>query len=122
MALTVNAQRPAPNSLAPNYTLLHATSALPVSEGQINAAGGTIGDSALTIVIILASGTAATLTIAGIAGEDGTARNVVFTGSTTTDTVYLLSTSQVGGLVNTFAAMTLTASVADKVLVGLRPV
>lgn len=102
-------------------TLLHATSALKVNAGAINVPAGVAGDSALTQVLILKNAGPATLTIAGFLGEDGSARNVVLTGSTTADSLYIFAASPAGGLVNTGAAMTLTASVADVVLVSLRP-
>jgi len=104
-------------TVIPDPRLLHSTSAVPVTAGSIGGAGGAMADSLLYSVVILKNGVAATLTVAGFRGEDGTARNVVFTGSTTADTVYLFG----NGLRNTGAAMTLTASVADVVLVGVLP-
>lgn len=96
--------------------LLHATTAIPVAAGTINSGTtGAQGDSLLVSVVILLNAAAVTLTIVGFDGEDGSARNVVLTGQTTVDTVYNFGT----GLRNTGAAMTLTASVADKVLVAV---
>lgn len=97
--------------------LLHSTSAVPVTAGSVGGAGGARGDSLLYTVVILKNAGPATLTVAGFAGEDGTARNVVLTGSTAADTVYNFG----AGLRNTGGAMTLTASVADVVLVGVLP-
>lgn len=105
-------------TVIPRPILLHATSALNVTAGVIGGAGstpGAAGDSALLTVVILKNAGPATLTIAGFAGEDTTARNIVLSGSTTADTVYNFN-----GLRNTGAAMTLTASVADVVLVGVQ--
>lgn len=97
--------------------LLHATSAIPVSAGQIgNSATGSAGDTQLLQVVILKNAGPATLTIAGFRGEDGTARNIVLTGSSSADTVYNFA-----GLRNSGAAMTLTASVADTCLVAVVP-
>lgn len=103
----------------PDPRLLHATSALTVVAGVIGGSGsaaGAIGDTLLLSVLILKNAGPATLTIAGFRGEDGSARNVVLTGSTTVDTPYNFI-----GARNTGAAMTLTASVADVVLVSLMP-
>jgi hypothetical protein len=96
--------------------LLHSTSAVNVAAGAIGGVAGNAGDTLLYSVLILKNAGPATLTIAGFRGEDGTARNVVLTGSSTVDTVYNFG----AGLRNTGAAMTLTASVADCVLVGLQ--
>lgn len=97
--------------------LLHSTSAVAVSKGQIgNSAPASAGDTQLLQVIILKNAGPATLTIAGFKGEDGTARNIVLTGSTAADTVYNFA-----GLRNSGGAMTLTASVADTCLVAVSP-
>ncbi len=97
--------------------LLHSTSAIQVTKGQIgNSAGGAVGDTQLLQVIILKNAGPATLTIAGFRGEDGTARNIVLSGSTAADTVYNFA-----GLRNSGGAMTLTASVADTCLVAVAP-
>lgn len=103
-------------TVIPDPTLLHSTAAVNVTAGVIGGAGsaaGAIGDSLLYTVLILKNA-AATLTIVGFAGEDGVARPMVLTGSTTADTFYSF-----GGLRNTGAPMTLTASAADVVLVGV---
>lgn len=96
--------------------LLHATSAINVTNGQIGGSGGAAGDTQLLGYLILKNAGPATLTVAGFKGEDGTARNMVFTGSTTVDTVVNLP-----GLRNTGAAMTVTASVADTCMPFLAP-
>lgn len=101
-------------------TLLHAISANAVNAGLVlsgTGTPGTIGDSRLCKVIILKNAGPATLTIVGFGGEDGTPRSVVLTGSTTADTTYDWG----AGWVNSAAAMTLTASVADVILVSTRP-
>jgi hypothetical protein len=87
---------------------------------MVGGLNGIAGDTSLVRAVILKNAGPATLTIAGFAGEDGTARNVVLTGSATVDTVYQFDGSQVGGLVNTAAKMTLIASVADTALVSLK--
>lgn len=96
--------------------LLHSTGAVNVNAGVIGSAPGNAGDTLLYSVLILKNAGPATLTIAGFRGEDATARNIVLTGSSTADTPYTFP-----GLRNTGAAMTLTASVADCVLVGVLP-
>lgn len=96
--------------------LLHATGTLAVANGIIGAAGGAAGDTQLLGYLILKNAGPATLTIAGFRGEDGTARNMVFTGSTTADTVVNFP-----GLRNTGGAMTVTASVADTCMPFLAP-
>ena len=97
--------------------LLHSTSAIAVTAGQIgNSAGGAAGDTQLLQVVILKNAGPATLTIAGFRGEDGTARNVVLTGSASVDTIYNFA-----GLRNSAGPMTLTASVADTCLVAVVP-
>ena len=98
--------------------LLHATSAVKVANGVIGAGAGSAYDSMLVAVCILKDAGPCTLTVAGFMGEDGLPRNVVFQGSTTVDSILPLSGL---GLVNSGGPMTLTASVADKVLVGVRP-
>ena len=106
--------------VAPDPRLLHSTSAVNVTTGYMGGAGaqgGAVGDTLLVGVVILKNAGPATLTIAGFKGEDGTARTIVLTGSTAADTVYNFG----AGLRNTGAAMTLTASVADVVLVSLQP-
>lgn len=107
-------------SLGLTPILLHSATANAVIAGVVQngtATDGTIGDSRLSQVVILKNGTAVTLTVQGLAGEDGTARTFLLTGSTTVDTVYNFG----AGLVNAGAVMRLTASVADLVLVSTRP-
>jgi hypothetical protein len=100
----------------PNPCLLHGTGATPVTAGVVGGSGGSAGDTRLLSVLILKNAGPATLTIAGFKGEDGTARNIVLTGSTAVDTYYTFP-----GLRNTGGPMVLTASVADIVLVGAAP-
>lgn len=98
--------------------LLHATTALVVNNGVIGgtgAAAGAANDTRLMSVLIVKNAGAPTLTIVGFKGEDGVSRSVVLTGSTTLDTWYSFP-----GLKNSGGAMTLTASVADTILVGLQ--
>lgn len=104
----------------PDPRLLHSTGAVNVTAGYMGgtgAQGGAAGDTLLMGVTILKNAGPATLTVVGFKGEDGTARSIVLSGSTTADTVYNFG----AGLRNTGAAMTLTASVADAVLVSLQP-
>lgn len=96
--------------------LLHGTSAVNVTAGVIGGPGGVANDTRLVQVVILLNAAAVTLTIVGFRDETGAARNVVLTGSTSADTVYNFP-----GLKNSAGAMTLTASVADKVLVSVTP-
>lgn len=101
-------------SLVPDPRLLHSTSAVNVEKGVVGSLNaGATNDSRLYSVLILKNGSAVTLTIAGFKGEDGTARNVILTGSTSVDTLYTFP-----GLRNSGGPMTLTASVADVVLVA----
>jgi hypothetical protein len=101
-------------TVTPDPRLLHSTAAVSVANGVIGAPNGSAGDTVLFNVTILKNAGPATLTIAGFRGEDATARNILLTGSATVDTQYSFP-----GLRNTGAAMTLTASVADVVLVAV---
>ena len=101
-----------------NPILLHSTSAVPVADGVIGAAGGTTNDTLLVAVCILKNAGPATLTVAGFMGEDGVPRSIVFQGSSTQDSILPLSGL---GLRNSGGPMKLTASVADTCLVGVRP-
>lgn len=95
--------------------LLHSTSAISVANGSIGSPNGAANDTRLVSVLILATATTGTtLTVAGFKGEDGTARSILLTGQVATDTLYTFP-----GLKNSGGPMTLTASNADKVLVGV---
>lgn len=97
------------------------TPAIPVVIEQTSAlviGGGAANDSYLLSIIILLNGTAVTATVAGFEDEDGDAKSIVFTGSTTADVAINLG----AGLINTKGALTVTASVADKVIVNYWPV
>lgn len=74
-------------------------------------------DTHLMGIIILANGTAVTAAVAGFGNESGTAKTVTFTGSTTADVFVNLSGL---ALLNTKAKLSVTASVADKVVVLYR--
>lgn len=102
-------------TVTPDPRLLHSTAAITVANGVIGAPNGSVNDTVLQGVTILKNAGPATLTIAGFCGEDRVARNIVLTGSSTADTQYVFP-----GLRNTGAAMTLTASVADVVLVSVQ--
>ena len=95
-------------------TLLHGTGANAFKAGRV-AAGGVANDSILVGIVIQANGTAVTATVAGFQDEAGAAQNTVFTGSTTTSTFIPV------GALNDKGVLTITASVADKVIVLTRP-
>lgn len=100
---------------SPDPRRLTETSAIPVVAGVINGSGtGQAYDSMLTYVYIPQAATAITLTVAGFQDEEGNAVSIVFKGSTSQDMEFHPH------LVNSKAAMTLTASVASEVLVGVR--
>lgn len=101
-------------TVTPDPRLLHVTTAVPVCNGVIGYPNGAVNDTLLVSVLILKNAVLATLTIAGFRGEDAVARSILLSGSTTVDTLYTFP-----GLRNTGAAMTLTASVADVVLVAV---
>lgn len=92
-----------------NPMLLGVTTAVSIG------AGGT-DDTHLQRIVILANATAVTATIAGFPDQAGAAASVVLTGSTTVDTSYYF-----GGARNLQGPLTVTASVASKVLVFWRP-
>lgn len=94
-------------------TVLHGTGAIAFHLGTVQA-GGVAADTILVGIIIMANGTAVTATIAGFLDEGAAARSIVLTGSTTESRMYPL------GSINA-AALTVTASVADKVVVLTRP-
>lgn len=100
-------------------TLLHATSAVAFHLG-VAQAGGVANDTVLVGLIILQNAvTAVTATVVGFQDETGTAQNLVFSG----DVAALDAASRfipVGAL-NNKSAMTVQASVADKVIVLTRP-
>jgi hypothetical protein len=100
---------------------LHSTAALNVQAGAFVGTSpfnaGVAGDTHFLGCKILANGTPVTLTVTGMADETGSAASDVYTGSASADTYFGLNGL---ALVNDFAAMTLQASVADKVWVALR--
>lgn len=98
-------------------TLLHSTGAVNCVSGILG--GGTAGvarDTLLMGIYIILGAGPATLTIAGLKGEDGTARNWVLSGQVTIDSWIPFSVP----LLNEASAFTFTASVADKVVVWTR--
>jgi len=101
--------------VSPDPRRLTSTSAVNVTGGVIGGAGGVANDSILTYVYIPQATTAITLTVAGFQDEAGNAVSLVFEGDTTQDMEFHPH------IVNSKGAMTLTASVASKVLVGTRP-
>ena len=90
--------------------LLAGTSAVAFVKGAIGA-GGVANDTILNGIKIAANGTAVTATISGFRDSTGAAANIVLTGGTTQDTFTPL------GWINTAGALTVTASVANKVVV-----
>lgn len=97
------------------------TEVIPVVLGVITAVaigGSTIADDRhLMGLVILANATAVTATVAGFQDEAGTAKSVVFTGSTSVDTFIPFAGL---GLRNNKGVLQVTASVADKVVVLYR--
>lgn len=99
-------------------TLLHATSAVAFHNG-VAQAGGVANDTVLVGFIILQNAASVTATVVGFQDETGTAQSLVFSG----DTTALDASSRFipFGALNNKSAMTITASVADKVIVLTRP-
>jgi len=94
-----------------NAILLEQTSALTLNDGVAN-------DTLFMGVVILHNAAAVTATIGGFDDEDGDAAPIVFTGNATAATPSDVSINFGGmGLINDGGAFTVTASVADKVLV-----
>lgn len=91
-------------------TLLAGTGVVSFVKGAIGA-GGVANDTILNGVKIAQNGTAVTVTITGFRDSTNAAATIVFTGSTTADTFQPL------GWINSFAALTVQASVAGKVVV-----
>lgn len=99
-------------------TLLHATSAVAFHNGTAQA-GGVANDTILVGLIILQNAASVTATVVGFQDETGTAQNLVFSGDTTA--LDAASRFIPFGAINNKSAMTVTASVADKVIVLTRP-
>lgn len=76
--------------------------------------GGVADDTLLMGLIIILNATAVTATVAGFENEGATAKSIIFTGATATDTVISFGSK---GLRNTKGALTVTPSIADKVIV-----
>lgn len=98
--------------------LLHATTAVAYHNGIVQA-GGVANDTILVGLIILQNATSVTATVAGFSDETGTAANLVFSGDTTA--LDAASRYIPIGAINDKGALTVTASVADKVIVLTRP-
>lgn len=73
---------------------------------------GASGDTVLEGILILANATAVTATLAGFGDQAGAAASIVLTGSTSQDVWYPMR------WLNTVGALTVTASVANKVVVS----
>src|SRR3990172_5246652 len=99
-------------------TLLHGTGAIAFHAGIVQA-GGVANDTVLVGLIILQNAASVTATVAGFQDEVGTAQNLVFSGDTTA--LDAASRHIPIGAINNKGALTVTASVADKVIVLTRP-
>lgn len=99
-------------------TILSGTGAVAFHNGTVQA-GGVANDTVLVGLIILQNAASVTATVAGFADDTGAAANLVFSG----DTAALDAASRVIpiGAINSKGAMTVTASVASKVIVLTRP-
>lgn len=95
-------------------TQLHVTTALAFKSGRV-AAGGVANDTVLVAILIHGGAGPPTATVAGFQDETGTAQSMVFSGNATTDTYIPV------GAINDKGALTVTGSVADKVVVLTRP-
>lgn len=93
-----------------NITILSDTSAHTIGAGAAD-------DTFLMGILILLNAAAATATIAGFQDHAGAAANIVLTGSTSVDTYYNFKASR-----NIKGALTVTGSVASKVIVFWRPI
>lgn len=93
-----------------NATVVEQTTAL-----ALGPAGA--GKAALYGMTILLNATAVTVDVAGFVDEDGDAKTLRFTGSKTDDTHVSFGGN---GLIATGGTLTVTASVADKVLIHWR--
>lgn len=99
-------------------TLLHGTGAIAFHNGVV-LAGGVANDTILVGLIMLQNAASVTATVAGFNDESGAAANLVFS----SDTAALDAASRFIpiGAINSKGALTVTASVADKVIVLTRP-
>ena len=93
-----------------NATVVEQTTAL-----ALGPAGA--GKAALYGITILLNAAAVTVDVAGFVDEDGDAKTLRFTGSTTVDTHVSFGGN---GLIPTGGTLTVTASVADKALIHWR--
>ena len=89
---------------------VNATKLTPITAVPIGA--GAAGDTVLHGILIELNASAVTATIAGFGNEVSVAKNMVLTGATATDTHFKDLDS-----LNNIGALTVTASVADKVWV-----
>lgn len=99
-------------------TLLSGTGAVAFHNGTVQA-GGVANDTILVGLIILQNAASVTATVAGYQDDTGAAANLVFSG----DTAALDAASRFIpiGAINNKGALTVTASVASKVIVLTRP-
>lgn len=93
-------------------TALPGTSGTPPTTG----AGGP-GDTLIYGFHILSAGTAATVTLTGFIDSDGAAASIVWTGSTSVDTIVQFPSP----ILNEYAALVATASVDAKVWIYIGP-
>ena len=93
-----------------NATVVEQTTALALGPAGAN-------KSALYGLTILLNASAVTVDVAGFLDEDGEAKTLRFTGSTTVDTNINFGGN---GLIATGGTLTVTSSVADKALIHWR--
>lgn len=93
-----------------NATVVEQTTAL-----ALGPAGA--GKAVLYGMTILLNGTAVTVDVAGFVDEDGDAKTLRFTGSTTADINHNFGGN---GLIPTGGTLTVTSSVADKAMIHWR--
>ena len=97
------------SSPPPAHAVYLAVSTAVAFNAGVVGAGGKAGDTLIYGFHILTNATAVTLTLTGFINSGGTAASIVWTGSTTADVIVAFPTP----LLNEFAALTVTASVAN---------
>jgi hypothetical protein len=98
------------NNVPGTPTFLTVTTAVNFAKG-VPGTVGAANDTILNGIKIASNATAVTVTVTGFRDQTGAAASIVFTGSTTADTWVPL------GWLNTQGPLTVTASVASKVVV-----
>jgi hypothetical protein len=90
--------------------LLQGTGAINFSKGVVGS-GGAAGDTLIYGFHILTNATAVTVTLTGFIDSNGSAASIVWSGSTTADTLIIFPAP----ILNEFAALVVTPSVSAKV-------